>query len=135
MADIRYEEAERAKLKSGSTIAKPPFRQSQYGSARGEPIQSVHFWTLVRNEIPCSRILLWTKEQSGFAIVSKDSEFARGAAVALLKLAKTTPDPNVAAAFVERAADLKDRVEELPPRQDVFLDELRDADSAENLRE
>ena len=67
--------------------------------------------------------------------MSKDSEFARGAAVALLKLAKTTPDPNVAAAFVERAADLKDRVEELPPRQDVFLDELRDADSAENLRE
>jgi hypothetical protein len=41
---------------------------------------------------------------------------ARRAAAALLKMAKTTSDPDVAARLVEIAADLKDQAGELPPR-------------------
>ena len=41
--------------------------------------------------------------------------FARQAAAALLKFAKATSDPQVAAALVEKAADLKDRLDGLPP--------------------
>ena len=40
---------------------------------------------------------------------------ARQAALALLKMAKTTSDPKVAAGLVEAAADLKDQAGELPP--------------------
>ncbi len=40
---------------------------------------------------------------------------ARQAAVALLKMAKTTSDPKIAAGLVEAAADLKDQAGELPP--------------------
>jgi hypothetical protein len=35
--------------------------------------------------------------------------------LALLKMAKTTSDPRVAAGLVEAAADLKDQAGELPP--------------------
>jgi hypothetical protein len=41
--------------------------------------------------------------------------FARQAAAVLLKFAKTTSDPHVAAALVDKAADMKDRVEKQPP--------------------
>jgi hypothetical protein len=50
----------------------------------------------------------------GFVIVS-EHQFAREAAATLLKLAKTTSDLNLALGFVERAADLKDLIGELPP--------------------
>jgi hypothetical protein len=40
---------------------------------------------------------------------------ARQAAAALLKMAKTTSDPKIAAGLVEAAADLKDQAGELPP--------------------
>jgi hypothetical protein len=40
---------------------------------------------------------------------------ARQAAAALLKMAKTTSDPRVAAGLVEAAADLKEQAGELPP--------------------
>jgi hypothetical protein len=40
---------------------------------------------------------------------------ARRAAVALLKMAKTTSDPDVAGRLIEIAADLKDQAGELPP--------------------
>lgn len=40
---------------------------------------------------------------------------ARKAAEALLKMAKTTSDLNVAAGLIEAAADLKDQAGELPP--------------------
>ena len=40
---------------------------------------------------------------------------ARLAAAALLKMAKTTSDPQVAAGLIEAAADLKDQAGELPP--------------------
>jgi len=39
----------------------------------------------------------------------------RQAAAALLKMAKSTTDPNVAAGLINAAADLKDQVGELPP--------------------
>jgi len=40
---------------------------------------------------------------------------ARQAAAALLKMAKTTSDPRVAAGLVDAAADLKEQAGELPP--------------------
>jgi len=43
--------------------------------------------------------------------------FARQAAAGLLKFAKATSDPQVAAALVEKAADLKDRLDGLPRRR------------------
>ena len=43
---------------------------------------------------------------------------ARQAAVALLKMARTTSDADMAAKFVEAAADLKDQTGELPPPLD-----------------
>jgi hypothetical protein len=46
--------------------------------------------------------------------VSENRFHARQAAAALLKMAKTTSDPNVAAGLIE-AADLKDQAGELPP--------------------
>ena len=39
---------------------------------------------------------------------------ARQAAAALLKMAKATSDPSVAAGLIEAAADLKDQVGQLP---------------------
>jgi hypothetical protein len=39
----------------------------------------------------------------------------RQAAVALLKMAQATTDPNVAARLVEAAAELKEQAGELPP--------------------
>jgi hypothetical protein len=46
--------------------------------------------------------------------VSQNHFHAREAATALLKMAKTTSDPDVAAGFVQVAADLKDQAGELP---------------------
>jgi hypothetical protein len=39
----------------------------------------------------------------------------RQAAAALLKMAKTTSDPQLAARFIEAAADLREQAGELPP--------------------
>jgi hypothetical protein len=47
--------------------------------------------------------------------VSHNHFHAREAAVALLKMAKTTSDPKVAAGLVEAAAALKEQAGELPP--------------------
>ena len=47
--------------------------------------------------------------------MSQSRFHARQAAVALLKMAKATSDPALAARLVEAAADLKDRVGEVPP--------------------
>jgi hypothetical protein len=47
--------------------------------------------------------------------LSENRIHARQAALALLKMAKTTSDPNIAAGLVEIAADLKDQAGELPP--------------------
>jgi hypothetical protein len=44
---------------------------------------------------------------------------ARQAALVLLKMAKTTSDPKIAARLVEAAADLKDQAGELPPSLDT----------------
>ena len=60
---------------------------------------------------------------SDVEIVSRFNYFAREAAATLLRMAKTTKDPAVAAGLVQRAADLKDRTGELPP---VGVDALDD---------
>jgi hypothetical protein len=46
--------------------------------------------------------------------VSRYNSFAREAAATLLRMAKTTKDPQVASGLIQRAADLKDRTGELP---------------------
>jgi hypothetical protein len=51
----------------------------------------------------------------GFLFVSKNRFHAREAAAALLKMARTTSDPAVAAGLVEAAVKLKDEAGELPP--------------------
>ena len=51
--------------------------------------------------------------------VSKNRFHARQAAAALLKMAKTTTDPDMAANLVRVAANLKDQVGELPPATSV----------------
>jgi hypothetical protein len=47
--------------------------------------------------------------------VSQNRFHARQAAVALLKMAKTTSNPKVAAGLIEAAANLKEQAGELPP--------------------
>ena len=47
--------------------------------------------------------------------VSENRFHARRAAAALLKMAKATSDPDVAAGLVRVAADLKEQAGELPP--------------------
>jgi hypothetical protein len=47
--------------------------------------------------------------------VSENRFHTREAAAALLKMAKTTSDPKIAAGLVEAAAILKDQAGELPP--------------------
>jgi hypothetical protein len=51
--------------------------------------------------------------------MSKHSQFARQAAATLLKLARTVSDPQMAATFVDLAADLKERIGEHQPPLEV----------------
>jgi hypothetical protein len=51
----------------------------------------------------------------GMRTVSQIRLHQRQAAAVLLKMAKTTSDPGIAARLVEFAADLKDQAGELPP--------------------
>jgi hypothetical protein len=51
-------------------------------------------------------------------IVSDKHFHTRGAAAALLKMAKSTSDPSVASGLIQAAADLKDQAGELPPSVD-----------------
>jgi hypothetical protein len=46
--------------------------------------------------------------------VSRLQYFAREAAASLLMMATTTSNPGVAAGLIQRAADLKERADELP---------------------
>jgi len=63
--------------------------------------------------------------------VFKNRFHAREAAVVLLKMAKTTSDPAIAAGLVEIAADLKDQAGELPVVSvrptDVMLDDEKES--------
>jgi hypothetical protein len=45
-------------------------------------------------------------------------EYLTRQATTLLKFARTTTDTNVAAGFIEKAADLKDQVDRTAPLQD-----------------
>jgi len=53
------------------------------------------------------------------------SQFGRRAVATLLKFAKTTSDPGVAAALVDKAADMTDREEgAMTPIADGIIDKL-----------
>ena len=56
------------------------------------------------------------KQEQGLGIVSSNHFHAREAAAALLKMAKTTTDRDMAAGLVQAAADLKEQAGELPPQ-------------------
>ena len=51
---------------------------------------------------------------------------ARQAALALLKMAKTTSDPNLAAGLVQAAADLKEQAGELPSPVSINAPDIKD---------
>ncbi|MHC4049867.1 hypothetical protein [Bradyrhizobium sp. 25ACV] len=53
------------------------------------------------------------------------NSFAREAAATLLRMAKTTKDPQVASGLIQRAADLKDRTGELPPVIEMAAEEAK----------
>jgi hypothetical protein len=57
----------------------------------------------------------WLGPTAYSVTVSENRFHARQAALALLKMAMATSDPEIAAALVEAAADLKERAGELPP--------------------
>ena len=57
--------------------------------------------------------------------MSENRFHARQAAAALLKMAKTTRDAEVAANLVRIAADLKDQAGELPPQFSVKPPEMQ----------
>ena len=50
----------------------------------------------------------------------------RQAAMALLKMAKTTTDPKVAESLINAAADLKDQMGELPPATSLKSKDIRE---------
>ena len=52
-------------------------------------------------------------------VLSKNRYQTRQAALALLKMAKTTSDPKVAAELIDVAANLKDQSGELPPGEEI----------------
>ena len=80
-----------------------------------------NFVLSLRNNIGCSRVLGLQGEV--LRTVFKVRFHARQAAAALLKMAKTTSDPRVAAGLVDVAADLKDQAGELPP---PIIERLKD---------
>jgi hypothetical protein len=51
---------------------------------------------------------------------------SRQAAMALLKMAKTTSDPKIAEGLINAAADLKDQMGELPPATSLKSKDIRD---------
>lgn len=59
--------------------------------------------------------MLFALGKTGNRNVASDRFYARQAALALLKMARTTSDPRVAAGLIEAAADLKEQAGELPP--------------------
>jgi hypothetical protein len=47
-------------------------------------------------------------------------EFAREAVAALLRLARSTSNPDMAAALVEKAADISERIGDEPPSPSII---------------
>jgi predicted Zn-dependent protease len=74
---------------------------------------SVHFYTFAAERNLWLRV--YAPKDGVACTVSKNRYHAREAAAALLKMAKTTSDPAVAAGLIEAAAKLKDQAGELPP--------------------
>ena len=74
---------------------------------------SVHFYTFAAERNLWLRV--YAPKDGVACTVSKNRYHAREAAAALLKMAKTTSDPAVAAGLIEAAAKLKDEAGELPP--------------------
>ena len=83
-----------------------------------EPIACSRFFNKRSERIPGSR-LIPSQLRWGNDLVPRFNYFAREAAATLLRMAKTTTDPAVASGLIQRAADLKERTEELPAVPEV----------------
>jgi len=85
---------------------KPPNR-------RLEPrVPKVHFCTFGWNQIPDIRVLRWAvgRISRGNIVLSRDYFVSQ--VTSLLKFAKETINPQLAAVLIEKAADLKSQVDE-----------------------
>ena len=80
-----------------------------------EPIRSVQFRAFAAERNRLFSLSFWANYNWNKHIVSDKHFHTREAVVALLKMAKTTSNPELAAGLVQAAADLKDQVGELPP--------------------
>ena len=80
---------------------------------QGNLLPSVHFYTFAAERNLWLRV--YGPKGGAACTVSKNRYHAREAAAALLKMAKTTSDPAVAAGLIEAATKLKEEAGELPP--------------------
>ena len=82
------------------------------------PAPQSTFVHLRRNEIPTSASCVCGVAYSGESTVVGRNYFTRQATI-LLKFAKSTNDPQLAAALIEKAADLKSQLDETMPPPDA----------------
>jgi len=59
----------------------------------------------------------WGWQRRGKPVL--DKEYLARQTLTLLKFAKSTKDPNISAALVDKAADLKSRIDEIVPPPDL----------------
>lgn len=85
-------------------------RSSFTGSAENFATAYVHFLTEGGNEIPGSRVALAAGQYGETTVIGR-LYFARQAAT-LLKFAKSTANPELSAVLIEKAADLKSRIDD-----------------------
>jgi hypothetical protein len=76
-----------------------------------------HFCTLPRNYSRTATFWAGKVTRRGNKVAS--SQYIVRQIATLLKFAKTTSDPGIAAALVEKATNLKDRIDETLPAPDV----------------
>jgi len=74
----------------------------------------VHFYTIRLERIPDLRVVVAPGTKGKQEVAGK--EYLTRQAATLLKLARSTKDPQIAAGLVEKADDLKSQVDSAPDR-------------------
>ena len=74
----------------------------------------VQFWTLLLERIPRCRVVASGDGQQGETKIVPGKKYLTEQAATLLRFAKATTDPDVAAGFLAKAADLSARSEAAP---------------------
>lgn len=105
----------RRKRRGGPAGSTDVHAGSALGKARMEPELNVHFLTVRPEPIPRCSVTMAGQAIRELAIpettIVVGKQYLKQQAVTLLKFAHTVTDPNVAAGLVEKAADLKSRVD------------------------